>query len=44
MVATPGVALLHVPPEVGSLSPVVPPTHMLIEPAIADGIGLTVNG
>ena len=34
--------LFQVPPDVASVKVVLEPTHMLDEPVIADGIGLTV--
>ena len=43
MVATAGVALLHVPPAVALLSVVVEPTHTLVTPVITAGSGLTVT-
>lgn len=43
MVATAGVLLLHIPGETESSNVVVPPVHVLNEPVIAEGIGLTVN-
>ena len=43
MVATAGVALLHVPPAVALLSVVVEPTHTLVVPVMAAGSGLTVT-
>jgi len=35
--------LVHVPPEVGSVSKVVNPVHTLIVPPIGSGSGLTVT-
>ena len=43
MVATAGVALLHVPPAVALLSVVVEPTHTLVVPVMAAGNGLIVR-
>jgi len=43
IVATAGVALLHVPPPVASLNVVVDPSHTFNVPVIAAGIGLTVT-
>ena len=43
IVATAGVALLHVPPAVALLNVVVEPAHTLVIPVIAAGNGLTVT-
>ena len=43
MVATTGVALLHVPPAVTLLKVVVEPMQTLVVPVIAAGSGLTVT-
>lgn len=40
-VATSTSLLLQVPPGVGSNKVVVPPTHILVVPAIGDGAGVT---
>lgn len=42
-VATAGVPLLHVPPEVASLNGVVSPTQTVALPVMADGLGFTVT-
>jgi hypothetical protein len=41
-VATEVLLLLHVPPEVASLSELVKPGHVVADPVIAAGAGLTV--
>ena len=41
IVATPALALVHVPPP-PSLNPVVPPGHTCSVPDMADGAGFTV--
>jgi len=43
IVATAGVALLHVPPAVASDNVVVKPMHTLVVPVITAGNGLTVT-
>jgi hypothetical protein len=43
-VASPGLLLLHVPPDGDELSDVVKPTHTCRVPMIAEGIVFTVNG
>jgi hypothetical protein len=43
IVATAGVALLHVPPAVALLNVVVALTHTLVVPVMAAGSGLTVT-
>jgi hypothetical protein len=43
IVATAGVALLHVPPAVALLKVVVALTHTLVVPVIAAGSGFTVT-
>jgi hypothetical protein len=43
MVATAVLVLVHVPPGVASLSPIVDPRHMDVNPCIAAGTGLTVT-
>jgi hypothetical protein len=43
MVATAGVALLHVPPAVTLLKVVVEPMQTLVVPVMAAGSGLTVT-
>jgi hypothetical protein len=42
--ATAVLLLDQVPPDVGSVSVVVRPLHMLVVPAIAAGLGYTVIG
>ena len=41
--AIPGLPLFHAPPDVASLNEVVKPTHTIVEPLMAAGIGFTVN-
>ena len=43
MVATAGVALLHVPPAVALLKVVVEPAQTVVIPAMATGNGFTVT-
>lgn len=43
MVATPGVPLLHVPPDVAFVSVFDKPIHTSIEPAIVSGFEFTVT-
>ncbi len=42
--ATPGLLLLHVPPDMASANTIDAPVHTFEEPVIAEGVGFTIKG